>query len=32
MLNEYRADLDRIDDAIVKRFCERMETVEKIGE
>ena len=32
MLNEYRAELDRIDDAIVKRFCERMETVEKIGD
>ena len=31
MLNEFRAELDRIDDAITKLFCARMETVKKIG-
>lgn len=31
MLNKYRAELDRIDDAIVGLFCERMQTVKEIG-
>ncbi|MBQ1821591.1 MAG: chorismate mutase [Clostridia bacterium] len=32
MLNEYRAELDRIDDAIANLFCARMETIKKIGD
>lgn len=32
MLNEYRAALDRIDDAIVRLFSERMDTIEAIAD
>lgn len=32
MLNEYRAKLDRIDDAIVTLFSERMDIIEEIGD
>lgn len=32
MLNEYRKELDRIDDAIAALFCERMDVIERIGD
>lgn len=32
MLNEYRAKLDRIDDAIVTLFSERMDVIEEVGD
>lgn len=32
MLNEYRSELDRIDDAIAKLFSERMDVIERIAD